>query len=162
MLHTLRIVTHSPEETRHLGRLLGQNVQSGDLLLLSGPLGAGKTCLVQGIAFGLGIEEYARSPSFVIATRYRGRLDLYHIDLYRLDDLREVIDLGLEEYLTAEGVCVVEWAEKAATLFPQEHIWIELAYGEGEEERHVHLTARGRRYEKLLNVLTLQYPVHGA
>jgi len=153
----LRVVTHSPEKTRDLGRLLGSIARPGDLLLLSGPLGSGKTCLVQGVTFGLGVKEYARSPSFIIVSRYRGRLDLYHVDLYRLEDLREVIDLGLEEYLAGEGVCVVEWAEKAVALFPEEHIWIELAYGEAENERRIDLEARGGRYQEVLTVLARQY-----
>lgn len=152
----LRVVTHSPEKTRDLGRLLGSTARPGDLLLLSGPLGAGKTCLVQGVAFGLGVKEYARSPSFIIVSRYRGRLHLYHVDLYRLEDLREVIDLGLEEYLSGAGVCVVEWAEKAVALFPEEHMWIELAYGEAENERRIDLQARGRRYREALTALAGQ------
>jgi len=153
----LRIVTHSPDETRELGRLLGAEAKPGDLLLLSGPLGAGKTCLTQGVAFGLGVQEYARSPSFIIVSRYRGRMDLYHIDLYRLDDLAEIMDLGLEEYLTGGGISVVEWADKATSLFPQEHLWIEMAYGEEENERCIVFNARGDRHNELLQALIRQY-----
>lgn len=152
----LKLVTHSPEKTRQLGRLLGARARPGDLLLLSGPLGSGKTCLAQGVAFGLGIEEYARSPSFVIVSRYRGRLDLYHVDLYRLESLQEITDLGLEEYASGDGICLVEWAEKALPLFPQEHMWIEMAYGEAENERCIHLKVRGRRYRELLEELARQ------
>ena len=156
-MHQLRVVTRSPEKTQDLGRLLGASAMPGDLLLLSGPLGSGKTCLVQGVAFGLGVEEYARSPSFVIVNRYRGRLELYHVDLYRLEDPREIIDLGLDEYLGGTGVCAVEWAERAAALFPEEHMWIELAYGEAESERRINLKARGGRYREALKALAGQY-----
>ena len=91
---------------------MGELVQSGDIFLLTGDLGTGKTCLTQGIARGLGIEEYAFSPSFVIIREYHGRLPLYHIDFYRLDNIDEIADLGLEEYFYSKGVCVIEWAEK--------------------------------------------------
>lgn len=153
MARTLQLVTHSPEETRSLGRFLGQAAQPGDLYLLSGPLGAGKTCLVQGLAFSLGVKEYARSPSFVIVNRYRSRLDIHHIDLYRIQDEREADDLGLEEYFEGPGVCAVEWPERASSLFPQEHMWIEMEYGAKDNDRRIRLEARGDRYQELLHSL---------
>lgn len=159
MAHTLQLVTHSAEETQNLGRVLGQAAQPGDLYLLSGPLGAGKTCFVQGLAFGLGVKEYARSPSFVIVNRYRGRLDIHHIDLYRIQDEREADDLGLEEYFEGPGVCAVEWPERAPSLFPQEHMWIEMEYGEAENDRRIRVEARGERYQKLLHDLAGQLAV---
>ncbi len=115
----LTIVTRSAGETLSLGRRLGRLLGPGTVLALRGELGAGKTCFVQGLARGLGVkEDHVVSPTFVLVREYRGRLPLYHIDLYRLSAGREVESLGLEEYLEGEGVCAVEWAEKAEGILP--------------------------------------------
>ena len=122
---------------------MGQEAQAGDVYLLTGELGAGKTCLTQGIAWGLGIEGHTRSPTFVIMTRYRGRHTLYHIDLFRIGDSREAWDLGLEEYLFGDGICVVEWADRAPEVFPAESLWVEMGYGGEESERFINIGPRG-------------------
>ena len=88
---SLRLVTHSPEQTQLLGTQLGKLAMSGDVFLLSGDLGSGKTCLTQGIAWGLGVEEHAFSPTFILVREYNGRLPLFHVDLYRLDRIEEII-----------------------------------------------------------------------
>ncbi len=157
MPSALTLTTHSPEETQRLGRLLGEQAQPGDLFLFSGPLGVGKTTLIQGIAFGLGVKEYARSPTFVLVTQYRGRLPLYHMDLFRVDNPLEVLDLGLDEYLESGGVCVIEWAERAEELFPWECLWVHMEYGEGQADRRIRLEARGERYQGL--VASLERPL---
>ncbi len=145
----MKIITRSPEETQALGEALGKAARKGDLILLWGELGAGKTCLVQGIAKGLGVQGPVRSPTFVLMTQHKGRLMLYHIDLYRLDDLREIDDLGLDEYIEGDGLSVVEWADKAMPLFPKEHLLVELKH-QGEQQRLIHLTPHGQRYVELL------------
>ena len=109
----------------------------------------GKTCLVQGIAWGLGIKGYASSPSFVVIKEYPGRLPLYHIDLYRLDDLEEVGELGLDDYLYGHGVCVVEWAKKGLSLLPEEHLLITISYLSAWE-RSLHLQPGSGRYQEML------------
>lgn len=152
MTTSLTFKTHDPEETRDVGRALGQAVQVGHLLLLSGALGSGKTCLVQGIAFGLGLQEYARSPTFVLINQYRGRLTLFHVDLFRIEDPREAADLALEECYE-RGVTVVEWAERARQLFPPHHLWVDISYGRGESERVLRFRARGPRHRSLLDAL---------
>ena len=149
----MHLTSHSPEETRQVGNLLGQRAQPGDLFLLTGPLGAGKTCLTQGLAWGLGVEGYARSPTFVIITRYRGRLTLHHVDLFRIGSAEEAWDLGLEEYLSGDGVCVVEWADRFPELFPRESTWIALEYGAGESDRLLTIEAETERYERLVGGL---------
>jgi tRNA threonylcarbamoyladenosine biosynthesis protein TsaE len=149
---TLELVTNSPEETREFGKLCGKLSQPGDVFLLSGDLGAGKTCLTQGIAFGLGIKDYALSPTFVIMRQMRGRLVLYHVDLYRLDRLAETEDLGLDDYFYGEGISVVEWAEKARSLMPPEHLLIDIEYLSGDQRR-LRLKPVGRRYEELVREL---------
>ena len=154
MPRTLRLVSNSPEETREIGRLMSREAGPGTIFLLTGAMGAGKTCLTQGIAWGLGVEGYARSPTFVIATRYRGRLTLHHIDLFRIEDSIEAWDLGLEEYLSGQDVCVVEWADRAAEVFPPESMWIALEYGAGEEDRLITITTtEGAAHGHILEVL---------
>jgi len=128
---------------------MGKFAQPGDLFLLVGNLGAGKTCLTQGIAWGLGIEGYATSPSFVVVNEYLGRLPLYHVDLYRLDRIEEIIDLGLDDYLYGKGVCIVEWAEKALTILPEEHLLIEMGYL-ADTSRSLRLKPSGDRYLRML------------
>lgn len=149
MSDPLRLVTTSPEETQDVGRALGTAARPGDVFLLTGGLGVGKTCLTQGIAWGAGVKEHARSPTFVLVTEYRGRLPVYHMDLYRIDDLNEVLDLGLDEYLFGQGVCVIEWAEKAPEAFPADHVSVRMEEG-GETQRVLEVTAHGPRSCQLL------------
>lgn len=139
--HTeLTVTTHSPQQTQAVGRALGNAARAGDVYLLTGELGAGKTCLTQGILWGLGGDEYARSPTFVLICEYQARLTLYHMDLYRLDSFDEIMDLGLDEYIFGEGVCVVEWADKALDAFPAAHIGVEIMDA-GGDKRTLTLTA---------------------
>jgi tRNA threonylcarbamoyladenosine biosynthesis protein TsaE len=145
----LDLVTHSPEETQQVGRRLGEAGRPGDVVLLIGDLGAGKTCLTQGIARGLGINDYVLSPSFVIVRELHGRLPLFHVDLYRLDRLDEMGDLGLDDYFFDGGISVVEWAEKAMGLMPPEHLRIDLEYV-SDTERNLKLQPTGKRYEELV------------
>ena len=142
----LEITSHSPEETQALGRKLGGLAKEGDVLLLVGGLGTGKTCLVQGLAQGLGIREYALSPSFVIVRIYQGRLPLYHLDFYRLEE-EEVLELGLEEYLSAKGITAVEWAERSKDLWPPEYLLISMDFL-SENQRRLRFEPRGKKYEE--------------
>ncbi len=148
----INTVSESPEETQQLGMQLGKLGQPGDVFLLVGGLGAGKTCLTQGIAWGLGIEGYAASPSFVLINQYRGRLPLYHIDLYRLDSIEEITELGLDDYLYGKGVCAVEWAEKAWAAFPSENLTVEMSFL-SDTSRNITLIPNGERYVKMLSQL---------
>ena len=146
------VTTHSPEQTRRLGQFIGGLAQGNDLYLLKGNLGTGKTHLVQGIAFGLGIKEYACSPSFMIAREYHGRLALYHLDLYRLDHIEEIADLGLDEYFHADAVCAIEWAERGSGLLPQDNLTIELEHLPGDS-REITFVPQGKRYVELSGML---------
>ena len=145
----MKLTSHSPEETQRFGKELGHLARAGDVILLVGKLGAGKTCLTQGIAWGLDIDGYARSPSFVVVNEYRGRLPMYHIDLYRLDNIAEIADLGLDDYLYSKGLCVVEWADKALDLMPPQNLLIKIDLL-GENERKLELTPHGRQYVEML------------
>ena len=108
----------STEDTLKLGQRIGTFLKANDVIALTGQLGAGKTTLIQGIAAGLNVSDYVTSPTFIIINEYAGRLPLYHIDLYRLDEGLEITDLGLEEYFTRGGVSVIEWAERLGGLLP--------------------------------------------
>lgn len=145
----LNIVSDSPAHTRKIGVLIGRMVQAGDVILLTGRLGSGKTCLTQGIARGMGIRDYASSPSFVIMRELYGRVPLYHIDLYRLEGREEISDLGLDDYLYGNGVSVVEWADNGMSLLPLENLLIELSYCEGSR-RNIRFIPHGEHYEVML------------
>ena len=145
----MQLESSSPRQTSRIGALLGRYAEPGDVFLLCGELGSGKTCLTQGIALGLGVEEDVRSPTFVLATIHQGRIPLYHIDLYRLDRVAEVLDLGLEEYLAGDGISVIEWADKALEVFPQPYLMVSLTY-EGEKSRIIQMEPMGERYDRLV------------
>jgi tRNA threonylcarbamoyladenosine biosynthesis protein TsaE len=149
---SLQIVSNSPEQTRKIGKKLGELAAPGDVILLVGSLGAGKTCLTQGIARGLGIHEYTASPSFVLVREYQGKLPLYHVDLYRLDRVEEVAQLGLDDYLYGKGVCVVEWADKGLSVLPQEHLLVEMQIV-SPLKRRLSFMPEGTRYLKMLSKL---------
>ncbi len=155
--NSFQVITRSPDETRELGRHVGELALPGDVYLLIGNLGAGKTCFTQGVARGLGIEDYVMSPSFVIVREHQGRLPLYHIDLYRLENV-EAADLGLDDYLYGRGVCVVEWAERAPDIMPAERLTVRIDYA-ADENRCFRMEPSGRRYVELVNGLRKTYAV---
>lgn len=137
MAEMLRIISHSPEETRALGEKLAARLAPGDVVILEGELGAGKSELARGIARGLGVTETVTSPSFTILNVYEsGRCPLYHFDWYRLESAEELFELGLEEYLGGDGIAVVEWAEKCPEALPEKTIRIRLE-ATGDEERRI-------------------------
>jgi len=151
----MNFISESPEQTQQLGMRLGRLAKLGDLFFLVGALGSGKTCLTQGIAWGLGIEGYATSPSFVVINQYQGRLPFYHVDLYRLDRIEEVIELGLEDYLYGRGVCVVEWAEKGLEVLPKEHLLVEMGFL-FDTGRSITFKPSGERYVEMLSELNIR------
>lgn len=153
-MESLKLNSHSPEQTQLLGACLGELAEKADVFLLVGELGTGKTCLVQGIARGLGVDEYAFSPSFVILREYHGRLPLYHVDLYRLDRSEEIADLGLEDYFFGDGVSVVEWAEKGMQVVPAENLLVTIHYvPSSTKARSISVKAQGSRYQELVGQL---------
>ena len=129
-------LTKSADETIELGKKIGAFLLPNDVIALIGPLGAGKTTFIQGIAEGIGVKDYVTSPTFIIINEYQGHLPFYHVDLYRLDEVKDIEDLGIEEYFKRGGVCVIEWAEKLKDLLPAkaERIEIEVV---SENERKI-------------------------
>ena len=120
--------TESPEETQALGEKIGKTLKGGDVIALVGDLGTGKTCLTQGIARGAGIasNEIVSSPSYILINEYNGKLPIYHIDLYRLENKEEIAELGLSEYVEGDGICIIEWAERMADALPDTCIKIHI------------------------------------
>ena len=146
----LKFVSDGEKETVILARTLAKLLRAGDVLCLYGELGSGKTTFTKGIAQGLRISPVkVNSPTFVLMNAYAGRLPLYHFDLYRLDDIKELFNIGYDEFLYGQGIAVVEWAEKLKTLRPKEFIKVELQ-NTGPTRRHIIVTARGDRYKKVL------------
>ena len=137
-------------DTMTIGRKLAKKLRAGDIILFSGDLGAGKTTMIQGIAQGLGVEEPVTSPSFTLMNQYEGEQVLYHFDLYRLDSIEDLWELGLEEFLYDNGISVVEWSEKLME-FPEAHLQINLALDmDDPDSRRISLTPVGAYYEQLL------------
>jgi len=139
---TLKIKSSSPADTQKTGATLAKQLGPGSVVALYGQLGAGKTVLVQGICQGLGAEIPASSPSFVIVKHYPGRLPVYHLDLYRLNSLEELINLGYEEYFYGKGICLIEWAEKAGELLPAKR-WDADLIIISDQEREIQISQRG-------------------
>jgi tRNA threonylcarbamoyladenosine biosynthesis protein TsaE len=128
--------SHSPEETRTLGTRLGARLGPGAVVACVGELGAGKTCFLQGVGRGLGVESGVSSPTFVLVNQYRGRLPVYHVDAYRTGNVKELIDIGIEEMLHGDGVTVIEWADKLSSLLPPGTITVTIT-GLGDEPRRI-------------------------
>lgn len=118
--------------------MIANDIEAGDVIALLGELGTGKTALTKYIAEGLGIKENISSPTFTIVKEYKsGRLPLYHYDVYRLNSGEELLDIGAEDYLSGEGICIIEWADIVADVLPEDSVIIKLEYGEKESERIV-------------------------
>ena len=119
--------TYSPEETLEIGKLLGENAAPGEVYALIGDLGAGKTVFTKGFAQGLGIEEPVNSPTFTILQIYEeGRIPLYHFDVYRIEEPEEMEEVGFDEYIAGDGVCLIEWAGRIGDLLPPEVIVVRI------------------------------------
>lgn len=145
-----KITMNSRRATVSLGEKLAKYLQAGDVIVLNGDLGAGKTTFTKGIAAGLGIPDMVKSPTFTIIREYQsGRLPLYHMDVYRLENGGGE-DLGLEEYFDGDGVCVVEWAEYVADELPEDFLVIHFKRTDDENKRVLEFSAHGDRYQRLV------------
>jgi len=138
-----KLTTTSPEATDAAGERLGATLEPGDVVALSGELGAGKTVFVQGLVRALGVTTGATSPTFVLVNEYRGRIPVHHVDAYRTTSLAEVLELGLEEMMDGEGVTVVEWAERLEPLVPARAVRVSIT-GVGDEPREITIDDRRR------------------
>ncbi len=148
----LDIISHSEAQTRRLGARLAKLLSPGDVIALVGGLGAGKTRFAQGVGQGLGVTETIVSPTFTLVREYYGpeiRLPLFHVDLYRIENVAETLTFGLEEYLYGDGVCLIEWADRVgSSQLPAGHLWIDFRYLD-ENKRGLLIQPKGPHYEKL-------------
>jgi tRNA threonylcarbamoyladenosine biosynthesis protein TsaE len=150
----LDCISHSPAQTERLGQRIGELLQAGDLLLLIGEFGVGKTHLSKGIARGLDALDLVTSPSFVLVNEYHAgprhdHMPIYHVDLYRIADTAELATIGLDELWQGDGVCLIEWPERAASQLPAEHLAIRMQHL-SETKRVLRLAPHGARYVELV------------
>lgn len=144
--------TASAAATKAIGAALGPELVPGDIISLSGDLGAGKTVFVQGLAAGLGVQDRVTSPSFSLIHEYRGQFPIVHMDVYRLDSLQEVLDLGFEELLDPTSILVIEWGEAVAPLLPPGHLDLEIRLADlaARDTRSLRFRAEGRDWHRKL------------
>ena len=136
-------ITKSPEETQALGEEIGKTLSAGDIVAITGELGAGKTCLTQGLGWGMGVDRriYMTSPSFTLVKQYKGRIPVHHIDVFRTNSIEEVYDLPIEDYFNLKGVTIIEWADKIESILPEKHIRIDIDIL-SENERRIKISSR--------------------
>jgi tRNA threonylcarbamoyladenosine biosynthesis protein TsaE len=168
----ISIRTVSECETQDVGIMLGSILKKGDIVGLEGELGAGKTVFVKGMAAALGVKEYVTSPTFVILNEYKGRLPVYHFDVYRVSNPQDMYDIGFDEYIYSDGVVIVEWADLIREILPAEIVWVKIKRsfykkdntgktnnkahnGLIEEERILHMSFIGEKYHEYENCLVL-------
>lgn len=158
----MRFLSTSPEQTRALGRAIAELARPGDVIVLAGNLGAGKTVLAQGLVHGLGVDEAVVSPTFTLVREYHGRLPVAHVDVYRLAHMQEVLDLALDEGPGAEGVTIVEWGDRVATALGPQRLDVRIERPDGvapvdtasDDERVITLTPFGSAWAARLSTLS--------
>jgi len=146
-----KVYLKDEEETKSFGYKLGEIVKKGSIICLLGDLGAGKTTFTQSLAKGLGVCDYVTSPTFTIVNEYDGRIQLYHFDVYRIGSSEEMYDIGYDEYINSDGVCIIEWANLIEDIVPEERLTIELKYV--EDGREMILTPKGEEYTRIVEEL---------
>ena len=157
-----QITTRTPDETQKLGKAIGKWIEHPLVIGLSGDLGSGKTAFVQGLAEGLEVPNgyYITSPTFTLINEYPGRFPLFHIDLYRLDDISDLEDIGLDELLHDQAVIAIEWAEKMSDDLPAEHLTMVFEIT-GDDYRKINLIAYGHNLVNLIKTLELDENIVG-
>lgn len=141
--HTMELRTHNAEETESLGERIGRALGPGVVVALIGELGAGKTTLTKGIARGLEVPDLVHSPTFTLIHEHKGRVPVYHFDLYRVETPEELDDLGYDDYFYGDGVCVVEWAEKIEKLLPADRLDIRITGEDDQRTFDIHAAGPG-------------------
>lgn len=148
----MQFISRSPEQTSVFGACLGELLQPGDVLCLTGDLGAGKTLLVQGVAQGLDLDETVTSPTFTVLNVYEGAVPVYHFDLYRLEWEEQLDDIGFDEFTDGAGIAIIEWPDKFPGRMPDEVLEVSITKA-GDNVRLFSVTAKGHRYEVLCEEL---------
>ncbi len=149
----LELTAGAPEDTIAVGEAVASLLREGDVIALTGELGAGKTTFVRGAARALGFEGAVASPTFTLVREYQGRIRIYHVDVYRLERVQDVLDLGLDEMVAEGGVLLVEWGDAVEGLLPDDHLLAEITLNGGEDARRIVVTGKGpswvTRWERL-------------
>lgn len=143
------------QETKLFGIKLGKLLKAGDILCLNGDLGAGKTTLTKSIGLGLEVQGYITSPTFNLINEYDGRLKMYHFDVYRLNNVDDLYDLGFDEYFYGDGVCIIEWADKIEGVIPKERIVLDIENGDDIHERIIKIHGEGASFQKIIKELSI-------
>ncbi len=156
--HQWKTLLRTPSATQELGMAIGHELQGGEVITLTGELGAGKTCCVRGLAKGLGLStDEVTSPTYTIIQEYDGQPPIVHVDLYRLESSVELDEIGLSSYFTTQHVVIIEWADRVPeTLLPTDRLSLQLTYG-SRHSRHVTLQAFGPRSQAVLSALSQQF-----
>jgi tRNA threonylcarbamoyladenosine biosynthesis protein TsaE len=150
---TLTVVSTSESNTIKIGKIIGSFISPGDVILLSGDLGSGKTKMTQGIIKGIGSDDFARSPTFVLIAEYEAKFPIYHMDLYRLEGIESLERMQIDEYLYGDGVCIVEWANKANKSFPNKSLTVDFSFL-SENQRKIDIGWPSDRLEKIGREIT--------
>ena len=140
----VRLKAKSVQDTYEISTQVAQSVTAGDLILLIGDLGAGKTAFAKGFGKAIGVEEPITSPTFTLAREYRGELDLHHLDVYRLEQIEEVRDLALPELFEGNSVTLIEWGDQIISALPKSHLEVSLEYGDIDSERIINIAPSGQ------------------
>ena len=148
----VNIYLEDENKTKEIGYKLGKLLTPGSVICLIGDLGAGKTTMTQSLAKSLAVDDYITSPTFTIVNEYEGKMPLYHFDVYRIGSSDEMYDIGYEDYINGEGVCIIEWANLIEDILPDEYLYIELRYK--DMSREMILNPIGKKYEKIVEELT--------
>lgn len=149
----ISLVCHNEAATTSFGEKFSKLLGPGDFICLDGDLGAGKTFLSKAVIKALGVDEYVTSPSYTIVNEYEGRYPIYHFDVYRIDDIDEMYEIGYEEYFYSEGICLVEWASMITELLPKDHYKIQLKMGDDFNSRIIEITGSTSALESKLEAL---------
>jgi len=154
----MELIVNNVEQTTEIGIQIGKLANPGDIICLTGDLGAGKTHLSKGIAEGLGITDHITSPTFTIVNEYEGRLKLYHFDVYRVNDPDEISAIGFDEYIFSDGVSIIEWANYIEELIPEDHISINISkLSEDVNSRKIVIEGYGNRYNYIEEIQLWEY-----
>lgn len=148
------LMSYSEDDTFKLGKWIGENSKPGDIILLYGDLGSGKTAISKGIAWGVGFEDIVTSPTFALMNQYNGKYPIYHFDIYRLSHPEDLYDLDYEEYFFGDGITLVEWPERMGDLIPEQYLKITLGKVEDFNQREIMIELVGNRYKPYEEVLS--------
>lgn len=148
----IKIYLENEEQTREIGFKLGKLLTPKSVVCLIGDLGAGKTTMTKSLAKSLEVDDDITSPTFTIVNEYEGKIPLYHFDVYRIGSSDEMYDIGFDEYINGDGVCIIEWANLIEDILPDEYLYIEMNYK--ESGREMILTPKGEKYEEIVKELT--------